>query len=150
MKSSFAVIAAMAFTLAACGKNDPPPKPKTSDSNLTIPSAGGVTLSSVTLGKGIGPEKKVVQASDSFARNDTIYASVDTAGAGATTLKAKWTYRANGQDVLVREDTQAINPTGPATSEFHVSKPDGWPAGSYQVEVTTSGNATTTRAFTVK
>lgn len=150
MKSSIAVLAAMAFTLTACGQNDPPPKPKTSDSGFTIPPAGGVTLSTVTLGNGIGPEKKVVRASDSFARNDTIYASVDTTGAGATTLKAKWTYRANGQDVLVREDSQAINPTGPATSEFHVSKPDGWPAGNYQVEVTTSGNSTSTRTFTVK
>jgi hypothetical protein len=25
---------------------------------------------------------------------------------------------------------------GPATSEFHISKPDGWPVGTYQVDVT--------------
>ena len=89
-------------------------------------------------------------ASNTFARNDTIYASVDTAGSGSSTLQAKWTYRANGQDVAVRDDTQAINPTGPATTEFHVSKPDGWPAGDYKVEVSSSGNTPATRTFTVK
>ena len=44
----------------------------------------------------------------------------------------------------------AANPTGPATSEFHVSKPDGWPTGDYKVEVSSSGNSSATRTFTVK
>ena len=150
MKTTIALLAACALVLTACGKTDPPPKPKTSDSTLTLPQAAGVTVNSVTLGNGISAQKKVVQSSEVFARNDTIYASVDTSGAGSATLKAKWTYRANGQDVPVREDTQAINPTGPATSEFHVSKPDGWPVGDYKVEVTTAAGPPSTRAFSVK
>ena len=151
MKLALAIVAALALTLPACGKKDEPPKPKSSDSSMTLPGpVAGVTVTSITLGNGIGPQKQVVSASNSFARNDTIYASVDTAGSGSSTLQAKWTYRANGQDVAVRDDTQAINPTGPATSEFHVSKPDGWPAGDYKVEVSSSGNAPATRTFTVK
>jgi hypothetical protein len=51
---------------------------------------------------------------------------------------------------LVSESTQPINATGPASTEFHVSKPDGWPTGDYKVEITASGNAPTTRTFTVK
>ena len=151
MKLALAIVSALALTLNACGKKDEPPKPKSSDSSMTLPApAAGVTVTSITLGNGIGPQKQVVSASNSFARNDTIYASVDTAGSGSSTLQAKWTYRANGQDVAVRDDTQAINPTGPATSEFHVSKPDGWPAGDYKVEISSSGNAPATRTFTVK
>lgn len=151
MKVAISILAALALTLSACGKKDEPPKPKSSDSSMTLPGpVAGVTVTSITLGNGIGPQKQVVSASNSFARNDTIYASVDTAGSGSSTLQAKWTYRANGQDVAVRDDTQAINPTGPATSEFHVSKPDGWPAGDYKVEVSSSGNAPATRTFTVK
>jgi len=151
MKVAISILAALALTLSACGKKDEPPKPKTSDSSMTLPApVAGVTVTSITLGNGIGPQKQVVSASNTFARNDTIYASVDTAGSGSSTLQAKWTYRANGQDVAVRDDTQAINPTGPATSEFHVSKPDGWPAGDYKVEVSSSGNAPATRTFTVK
>ena len=151
MKLALAIIAALALTLPGCGKKDEPPKPKSSDSSMTLPApVAGVTVTSITLGSGIGPQKQVVAASSTFARNDTIYASVDTTGTGSSTLQAKWTYRANGQDVAVRDDTQAINPTGPATSEFHVSKPDGWPAGDYKVEVSSSGNAPATRTFTVK
>ena len=151
MKLALAIVAALALTLNACGKKDEPPKPKTSDSSMTLPApVAGVTVTSITLGSGIGPQKQVVAASNSFARNDTIYASIETAGSGSSTLQAKWTYRANGQDVAVRDDTQAINPTGPATSEFHVSKPDGWPAGDYKVEISSSGNAPATRTFTVK
>ena len=151
MKLALAIAAALALTLPACGKKDEPPKPKSSDSSMSLPApVAGVTVTSITLGNGIGPQKQVVSASNTFARNDTIYASVDTAGSGSSTLQAKWTYRANGQDVPVRDDTQAINPTGPATSEFHVSKPDGWPTGDYKVEVSSSGNSSATRTFTVK
>ena len=151
MKLALAIAAALALTLPACGKKDEPPKPKSSDSSMSLPApVAGVTVTSITLGNGIGPQKQVVAASNTFARNDTIYASVDTAGSGSSTLQAKWTYRANGQDVPVRDDTQAINPTGPATSEFHVSKPDGWPTGDYKVEVSSSGNSSATRTFTVK
>lgn len=149
MKLTFALIAALALVLGGCGKKDEPPRPKTSESPSTAPAAG-VTINAITLGKAIGPTKQVVESSDSFARNDTIYASVATSGTGNATLNAKWTYRANGQDVSVRDDTQTINATGPATSEFHVSKPDGWPTGDYKVEVSSSGSPPVSRTFTVK
>ena len=151
MKMTIAFLAALALTLNGCRQKDEPPKPTTSAPTSTVPAPGaGVTVSAITLGNGIGPQKQVINASNSFARNDTIYASVDTTGQGNTTLKAKWTYRANGQDVPVREDSQTVNSTGPTTSEFHVSKPDGWPAGDYKVEISTSGNSSATRTFTVK
>jgi hypothetical protein len=31
-----------------------------------------------------------------------------------------------------------------------VSKPDGWPAGDYKVEISAAGNAADTRSFTVR
>ena len=148
MKLTLAVIAAMALTLAACGKKDEPPKPKVSEAPSTAPA--GVSVTTITLGNEIGPEKKVVRPTDSFAKNDTVYASVDTVGSGTSTLQAKWTYRANGQDMPVRDDSQTINTVGAATSEFHVSKPDGWPPGDYNVEISASGNSSGSRAFTVK
>jgi len=53
-----------------------------------------------------------------------------TAG-GATTaeVKAHWTYQ-DGQ--VVNESTQTIAPTGDAKTEFHISKPEGWPPGQVQ------------------
>ena len=150
MKLILAILAAFALTVNGCGKKEEPPKPKTSDTSTSVPAPAGVIVGAITLGNAIGPMKRVVQASDSFARNDTIYASVDTTGSGSASLNAKWTYRSNGQEVSVRDEMQTINATGPATSEFHVSKPDGWPAGDYKVVISSSGNSSNSRTFSVK
>ena len=90
------------------------------------------------------------QLSRGFVKNDSIYASVNTSGAGTATLKAKWTYRTTGQETAVKEDTQTIVPTGPASNEFHISKPDGWPVGNYQVEIFVPDKSAGTKTFTVK
>ena len=110
----------------------------------------GVKVGTITLGNAIGASKKVAQAADSFGKKDTIYASVDTTGSGTATLKAKWTYRKGSQESLVKEDTQTIAPTGPATSEFHISKPDGWPAGDYRVEIFVADKSAGSKSFTVR
>jgi hypothetical protein len=51
---------------------------------------------------------------------------------------------------VVNEETITINSVGPTTSEFHISKPDGWPAGEYQVEIFVDDVSAGTRQFTVK
>lgn len=149
-------LAALMLALTACGKKEDAPKPQSvpaptsAPSSVPSPATAGVTVVTITLGNAIGAGKKVTQATDSFGKSDTIYASVDTTGAGTATLKAKWTYRKNGQEVVVKEDTQTIAPTGPASSEFHVSKPDGWPAGDYQVEIFVDDKSARSKTFTVK
>jgi len=127
MRFFYAVLAAAVLTLAACGKQEEAPKPAA--------APAGVTVSGINLGKAIGADKKVTAATDVFSKADTFYASIDTAGSGSATLKARWTYHKGGKVALVKEDTQTIAPTGPARSEFHISKPDGWPVGDYAVEV---------------
>lgn len=147
-----AVLAASVLTLASCGKKADAPKTGSAPTpTSTAPApAAGVQVAGITLGDSLGPQKKVTQPADRFGSKDTIYASVDTTGAGTAELKAKWTYRANGQDVLVREDSQTVSPSGPATSEFHVSKPDGWPVGDYRVDIAVAGNPAGSKTFTVK
>ena len=81
---------------------------------------------------------------------DTIYVTVDTAGSGPATVKAKWTYTKGGQTTVVKEDMQTITATGPAVTEFHISEPKGWPAGDYQVEVLVDDKSAGTKTFTVK
>src|SRR5262249_19431592 len=62
--------------------------------------------------------------------------SVDTQGWSApVTLTARWTYE-DGQ--VVNESSQQAE-AGPATTEFHIAKPSGWPAGSYQIEILADG-----------
>jgi hypothetical protein len=107
-------------------------------------------VSAVTLGKSVGADKKVAAASDTFAKGDTIYASIDTIGTGAATVSARWTYTKDGKTVIVKEDSATITPTGPATTEFHIRKPDGWPLGTYQVEIMVEGKPAATKAFRVQ
>jgi hypothetical protein len=142
----------LAFIFAACGKSEPPPAPQATAPPAAPmtppPAAPAVTVTTVELGNQIGADKRVTQQMTSFAPKDTIYATVVTNGsAPSATLTAKWTYQ-DGQ--VVNESTQTIAPTGPTATEFQISKPDGWPAGTYKVEVSLNGRSTGTKEFEVK
>jgi hypothetical protein len=154
-----AVAAVSAIALVACGKKETPappapapaPAPAPMPAPAPAPTPAGVSVSTVTLGKAVGADKKVTAPAETFAKNDTIYAAIDTTGAGTATLAAKWTYTGkDGKAIPVKEDRATIAPTGPATSEFHISKPDGWPTGSYQVEVSVDGKPAATKTFNVQ
>jgi hypothetical protein len=108
----------------------------------------GVKVTDVTLGRAIGADKAVTDKTDNFRPGDTIYASVATEGtAPSTTLRARWTYQ-DGQ--VVDEATHTIAPNTRERTEFHISKPDGWPAGNYQLEVFVDGRSVETKKFEVK
>jgi len=155
-KYILASAAALILTLSACGKKaeapipPPAPAPTVAPAPVPPPVMAALAVDAIRLGNAIDSSKKVSQTSDSFGKKDTIYVSVDTTGAGTATLKAKWTFRKGGQSSLVKEDLQTISPSGPASSEFHISKPDGWPAGDYQVEIFLDDKPTQSKTFTVK
>jgi hypothetical protein len=148
-----------ALTLAACNKSPenapapattPPPAPAatTPPPATTAPAQQGVSVTSVDLGTAVGADQKVTSPSTTFSPKDTIYAAVSTTGSASNaTLGAKWTYQ-DGQ--TVNDSSQTIAPTGPAVTTFHISKPDGWPAGNYKVEITLDGNAVSSKDFSVK
>lgn len=142
----------VAVALAACGKKEEPPKPAPAPAPApTAPApapAAGVTAGNVTVGNAIGADKKVT-GTGAITAKDTIYVSIDTTGSGQATLKAKWTYVQDGKSVPVKEDTQTVSTTGPATHEFHISKPDGWPKGEYQVEVFVDDKPAGSKRFNV-
>ena len=149
------LLASTALVIVACGKKDEPqttpaPAPAPSAAPAPAPVPAGIAVSGMTVGSAIGADKKVTVAADSFAPTDTMYVSVDTTGSGTATLGAKWTYRKGGNVTVVQEDSVTINASGPATHEFHVSKPDGWPEGDYEVEVMLDGKAAGSKKLTVK
>ena len=149
----FLALALVAVGLVAC-KKDPPPAPAPAPAPKTAPAPApapaGVSVTGATLGSAVGADKRVSAPKDAFAKGDTIYVAVDTAGSGSANLKAKWTYVSGGKSVPVKEDTQTIQSTGPSTTEFHVSKPDGWPAGDYQVEVLLNDQVVQTKKYAVR
>lgn len=151
------LLVAAAFALGACGKKDEPPKSApapapspTSQAPAPKAAPAGLAVTNVTLGKALTPEKKVPSPTNTFEKGDTIYASVETSGAGEGKLDSKWTYRKGDKVAVVHESFLKLTTMGPAVNEFHVSKPDGWPAGDYQVEIALDGKPAGTKQFTVK
>ena len=147
----YLLIAVLVLGFAGCKKEAPPPPaapaPKV---EAPPPAPAGVSVTGITLGKAIGADKKVTAAADTFAKGDTIYAAVETAGTGAATLKAKWTFHKGDKTADVSDATETINATGPAVTSFHVSKPSGWPPGDYQVAIMLGDKSAGVKKFTVK
>ena len=118
--------------------------------NAANPPAGtaGVRVTDVTVGRAIGGDKAITDRTDTFKPNDTIYVSVATDGAApSATLRAKWSFE-DGQ--LVNESTRTIVPVNKERTEFHIAKPDGWPAGKYKLEVFLNDQSAETKSFDVR
>ena len=50
----------------------------------------------------------------------------------------------------MHEETKDITFSGDGVTNFQISKPDGWPAGKYRLEVLLDGTVVQTRDFDVK
>ncbi len=113
-----------------------------------VAAPGVVRVTQLDLGRSLAADKGIADKTTDFRPTDTIYLSVETDGsAPQASLAARWTYQ-DGQ--VVKESNENIAPTGKARTEFHISKPDGWPLGKYTVAVTLNGAAAGTKEFEVK
>ena len=119
----------------------------TSHSERTQTTTTDVSVTEVNLGRTVGSDKRVTDAVTTFNPNDVIYASIVTSGSSPnTTLQVRWTYQ-DGQ--VIEESQQTIAATDETVTEFHISKPDGWPAGKYKAEVFVNGDLVETKDFEV-
>ena len=146
-------LVALTFSVGGCKKETPPAAPTsvpTPAPQTQAPAPVALTVTNISLGKALGSDKKVTAATDTFAKGDTIYAVVETSGSGNATLKAKWTYHKGDKTASVDESAQRVIASGPSSSEFHVSKPDGWPSGDYKVEIFLDDKSVGMKTFTVK
>ena len=115
-----------------------------------MPASGAsaaVSFSSVEIGSSVDANNKIRASGTSFAPKDEIYASVETMGNGHATLAAKWTYQ-DGQ--TVHEDSKALNASGLETTVFMISKPSGFPAGNYKVDISLDGRPVASKDFSIK
>ena len=149
----YAVAAALvaSLALAGCKKKEetvvttPPP---TAAEPMPLPAAMPVSVTSVDLGNAVGADNKVSSMMSTFGTKDTIYTSVMTDGTATNApLMVMWTYQ-DGQQVGT--ETKTLNTTGPTVTEFHASKPSGWPTGKYKAEVMLNGVTVQSRDFEVK
>jgi hypothetical protein len=156
-KSFFIATAAMAcLSLSACKKEAPPapPAPPVVETAPVTPvtppvAAAAVSVSSVDLGRAVGADKAISDATTTFATKDTIYASVATTGsmAGTSLIAVKWTYQTGD---VVKEDSASLELTGPAITDFSISNPNPWPVGKYKVDVSLNGALVQSKDFEVK
>jgi hypothetical protein len=132
------------MTLAGTGcKKQQSNTTRTSDAGMASP----VSISSVELGRRLGSDQRISDATDKFGSRDTIYASVLTNGtAPNATVTARWTYQ---DQQIVKEDSRTIAPNGTEATEFHISKPSGWPKGKYKFTASVGGS-TQSKDFEVK
>ena len=136
MMRMLSVVVCVAAMAAACNK-------ATTDQG----AAAGVRVTEIDLGRSLAADKGIADKTSEFRPSDTIYVSVETDGTSPqATLLTRWTYQ-DGQ--VVNESSQTIAPAGDARTEFHISKPDGWPAGKYTLEVFLNGSAAVTKQFDV-
>lgn len=127
--------------LMACDREEPA---EDIDTDVAVEEAPSLDVTDVALGRSIGPDNRVVEEIGDFSPTDTIYATVETEGTGSGTLAARWTFE-DGQ--VVDEGSQSVS--GAQLTEFHVSNPDGWPAGHYEVIISLDGEEVERSGFDV-
>lgn len=77
-----------------------------------------------------------------FRPYDTIHAVVWTSApeeGREAVLRADWRYGKGRQLQSVHSEGKAMVMSGPGITMFQVSKPDGWPAGHYYIEISLNG-----------
>ncbi|HEY4556375.1 MAG TPA: hypothetical protein VIG68_08085 [Lysobacter sp.] len=123
------------------------------DPAMSLPGADGatgvavVTVSRVEIGNAVGGDNRVTGSASTFRPADTVYVSVETDAPANTPLTARWTYQ-DGQ--VVNTESKTLTAAGPTVTEFHISKPGGWPTGNYRVEILSGDRVLQSREFSVQ
>jgi hypothetical protein len=136
---------ALIAVLAACRGGEVAPSPAATASPAL---RSDVSVTEISLGNAVGPDRRVSQPREVFSPGDTVYVSVVTEGSGRPgQLKARWT----DQDAkVVTESSLAIAPEATTVSEFHISKPKGLVPGAYEVEIFLDGASAGKKRFSVE
>ena len=124
---------------AACGR-------KASGGENTAGGRNTIAVTNIDLGRAINADLSIKDKTANFRPSDVVFASVATEGAAPATLGVRWVYN-NSQ--VIDEGTRDIHPTGATRTEFHISKPDGFPIGQYRLEVMLNGASAGTKDFEV-
>src|SRR5258708_1026332 len=117
------------IALFGCKKKEeaPPPEvtPAAVETPAPTPAAVPFKVTSIDVGKAIGPDSKVTEPATTFGPKDTIYAVVSSEGTGPDVkLTSKWTFGA--KDQAVGTEDKKVTPNGSAgATEFHASKKTG-------------------------
>lgn len=108
--------------------------------------SGPLKVTNVQTGRSLNSDNTVGNHTTRFRPDDTMYVAVITAGPGAGTIAARWTYSGR----LVSEETRQVAYRDGGATEFHIQNSGGFPNGSYAVEIIIDGKTFVTRPLTVE
>jgi hypothetical protein len=154
LSQTLAVALFATLAVAGCKKQEaaPPPVVAPAPAPSPAPMAATAAVTGVVVGNATDANGQVSMPVAEFAGTDTITASITTSisqpmATVSGTLSAKWLYE-DGQ--VVSEESKTFGFSGPGVTNFQISKPDGWPAGDYTLQVSLDGAQVESRTFTVR
>jgi hypothetical protein len=111
-----------------------------------IGCGSGLRVTSIQLGRSLNADSTVANHTTTFARGDTVYLSVLTAGVGSGTISVRWTYSGR----VVDEPKKRVSYRDVAATDFQLKSAGGFPPGDYTAEVFLDGQSVGTRTFHVQ
>ena len=101
-------------------------------------------VTTIQLGRSLNADGTVASHTTTFQPDETVYASIVTAGAGSGTISVRWTYASR----VVGEPKKEVR--GAGATEFHLQNAGGFPLGEYTVEAFLDGQSAGSRSFKVE
>ena len=101
-------------------------------------------VTTIQLGRSLNADGTVASHTTTFQPDETVYASIVTAGAGSGTISVRWTYAGR----VVGEPKKEVR--GAGATEFHLQNAGGFPLGEYTVEAFFDGQSAGSRSFKVE
>lgn len=135
-------LVAAPILFSACKKREeaPPPPPP--------PAAQPAAVATVSVGKAIDNDKRIVAGADTIGRRDPMYVSVATTGnADNAMIEARW-FAPDG--VMIKAESTRVNLAGPAVTEFHLTRDRAWPVGRYKVDVLLNGQVAGSKEWEIR
>ena len=125
--------------ISACGEEN--------GERARSPAGSLVAVRDFRLGSAVDESGAVVAAADSFARHDTVYASVSAEGrVDQAILTARWTREDN---ILMGERQEVFPLDGRRTVTFRLDDPGGLPAGEYRVDIRLGSEFAASQSFRI-
>lgn len=118
--------------------------------NVAEATRSALTVIDVDMGRKVGADKKISEDADddTFARTDTIFASVHTSGfAKEGEIAGRWIFPDSS---VVDQQADGVTTEGDGYLAFFLTKPEGLAPGKYRFEVLVNGREVRDKEVTVK
>lgn len=104
-----------------------------------------LTVTTIQLGKSVSEDHRVAIHTTAFKPTDSVYASVITGNTGSSEIEAHWFY----SSTKITEQKKSVSMQGEGATEFVFRNSNGFPPGTYHVEIFVDGQPAGERQFRV-